>query len=288
MRIAVLGLNTAWLCASDEDKAKGLLLGERQTRAALEKAEAADLKIALIHHPFDWLREFDQDDSEALLEDACDFILHGHLHRASMNQLVSPDNSAMLIAGGACYDTREYPNSYNFVRLDFTAGTGTIYLRRYSDARGGFWAKDTLTYRNISDGEYTFQLPGNLRQTSLTSPDGSHTGSQDGQDQTMVTVTTESNETVQRKPSTQPSYNTAALRELLIAAFSDSELTTLCFDYFRAVYEDFSAGMGKGDKVQRLLDYATRNNAFSELLGRVKTANPAKYAEFESRLTDNR
>jgi predicted phosphodiesterase len=159
-RIALLGLNSAWLCASDQDKEQKLVIGERQARMALdtEQATGAELKIALLHHPFDWLREFDQNDSAAMLLDNCDFVLHGHLHHTAMAQLVSPDSGAMVIASGACYETRQYPNSYNFVRLDLSAETGTVYLRRYSDARGGFWAKDTLTYRNVPDGEYPFAL----------------------------------------------------------------------------------------------------------------------------------
>jgi predicted phosphodiesterase len=159
-RIALLGLNSAWLCASDRDKEQGLVIGERQTRAALDTEQAADaeFKIALLHHPLDWLREFDQNDSAVMLLDSCDFVLHGHLHRTEMAQLVTPDSGAMVIASGACYETRQYPNSYNFVRLDLSAGAGTVYLRRYSDAGGGFWAKDTLTYRNVPDGEYTFAV----------------------------------------------------------------------------------------------------------------------------------
>ena len=32
-----------------------------------------------------------------------------------------------------------------------------------------------------------------------------------------------------------PTYNTAAVRELLMAAFGDDELTTFCYDFFRRV-----------------------------------------------------
>ena len=156
-RLALLGLNSAWLCASDQDRAAGLLIGESQARAALEQAEGADLKIALLHHPFDWLREFDQNDSAAMLTDGCDFILHGHLHQTSATQLTSPDGAATILACGACYETREFANMYNWVRLDLAAGTGTVYLRRYSDSRGGFWAKDVMTYRNVPDGIYEFR-----------------------------------------------------------------------------------------------------------------------------------
>lgn len=162
--IAIMGLNSAWVCASDQDKAKGLLIGERQVRSALDAAReaGATLRIALLHHPFDWLREFDQSDSAALLLDNCDFILHGHLHQTAMTQLTGPDSAAMIIGGGASHKDRRYANRYSWVRLDLSSGIGTVYLRRYSDERGGFWAKDTLTYRNVPDGTYPFSLPARL------------------------------------------------------------------------------------------------------------------------------
>ena len=50
----------------------------------------------------------------------------------------------------------------------------------------------------------------------------------------------------------------AAIRDLLSATFSDGELTTLCFDYFHSVYENFGTGMGKGQKIQLLLDHCVR------------------------------
>ena len=167
-QVALLGLNSAYMCASDQDKANGLLIGERQARAALEQAAGASLKIALLHHPFDWLREFDQNDSAAMLTDGCDFVLHGHLHQTAATQLTSPDGAATILACGACYETREFPNMYNWVQLDLTASVGTVYLRRYSDARGGFWAKDTLTYKNAPDGVYRFRLAGQAARGSTT------------------------------------------------------------------------------------------------------------------------
>ncbi|MBN1139663.1 MAG: metallophosphoesterase [Anaerolineae bacterium] len=165
LRVAIMGLNSAWLSASVEDRAKGLLIGERQARAALDAADKAGaaIKIALLHHPLDWLREFDQEDSGAILADGCHFILHGHLHHTAATQLATPDGAATVLAGGACYETRQYANTYNWVQLNLAAGSGLVILRRYSDARGGFWAKDTLTYRNAPDGVYRFRLPAALQ-----------------------------------------------------------------------------------------------------------------------------
>jgi len=37
------------------------------------------------------------------------------------------------------------------------------------------------------------------------------------------------------------SYNTADIRQFLVEAFSDEELSTLCADYFRDVYEDLAS-----------------------------------------------
>jgi predicted MPP superfamily phosphohydrolase len=161
-RVAILGLNSAWLAASDEDRNQ-LLLGERQVRTALDAAEDADLRLAVMHHPFDWLQDFDRDDAEPLLCSGCDFVLHGHMHQVGLLQARTPDAEAMIIAAGACYETRKYPNSYNFVQLDLSTGTGAAHLRMYSDKQGGFWTKDVVNYRNISDGVYEFELPNHLR-----------------------------------------------------------------------------------------------------------------------------
>jgi hypothetical protein len=75
-------------------------------------------------------------------------------------------------------------------------------------------------------------------------------------------------------------YNTAAIRNLLAAAMSDEELTTFCFDVFRPVYEEFSAGMSRLQKIQQLLDYCIRHDRVSELLTAVESTNPYQYDRF--------
>ena len=78
--------------------------------------------------------------------------------------------------------------------------------------------------------------------------------------------------------------NTAVVRELLSAAFNDGDLTRLCFDFFRPVYENFGDGMGAGKKIQLLLDYCDRHEQWDELFEAVRDRNPAKYARFRHRL----
>ena len=82
----------------------------------------------------------------------------------------------------------------------------------------------------------------------------------------------------------EAAWETVAIRQLLTAAFSDGELTTICFDYFRSVYEDFGSGMSKGQKIQRLLDYCDRHGQIGELLRLVRERNPAQYTRFRDQL----
>jgi len=163
-RVVIIGLNSAWLAASDDDRHK-LLLGERQVRAALDARGDAGLCLAVMHHPFDWLRDFDRNDVEPLLCKGCDFVLHGHMHQAGLQQIRTPDTEVTIIPAGACYETREYPNSYNFVQLNLGTGTGTVYFRTYSDRRGGLWTKDVTNYEQAPDGVYSFQLSERLRRS---------------------------------------------------------------------------------------------------------------------------
>ena len=60
-----------------------------------------------------------------------------------------------------------------------------------------------------------------------------------------------------------PTYNAAAIRDLLNTTFSDEEIAVLSFDYFPSVYDNFASGMSKGQKIQQLIDYCRRRRALS-------------------------
>jgi hypothetical protein len=85
-------------------------------------------------------------------------------------------------------------------------------------------------------------------------------------------------------PAPQSGYDLQAVRELLSAAFSDEEIVTLAFDRFRAVYEDISGAMSKGDKIRRLVDWCDKQVRMDSLLAEVKRRNPKQYARYAARL----
>ncbi len=86
------------------------------------------------------------------------------------------------------------------------------------------------------------------------------------------------------QPGVKVESPTAAIRDLLTDAFSDEELTALCFDHFRSVFEEFSSGMSKRDKIQRLVEHCARQRALDDLLALVRERNPGQFAHFEAQL----
>lgn len=157
-QVAILGLNSAWVAHGGEEDYGELLLSERQVRQAVDEASGAGLKLAVLHHPFGWLKPFDRKECMSLLMGGCDFILRGHLHQTDLTMQDTHDTQTVVLAAGASYQGREKHNAYNIVRFDLEARQGTAYLRMYSDQQGGFWTNDAMSYKDVKDGEFVFRL----------------------------------------------------------------------------------------------------------------------------------
>lgn len=90
-------------------------------------------------------------------------------------------------------------------------------------------------------------------------------------------------------PPANPSpakFDTAALRRLLTEAFDDETLTTFVFDNFPEVYHDYSRGLSKGEKIQRLIQYCQHHLQFERLLALVRQHNPAQSQRFAASVSD--
>jgi predicted MPP superfamily phosphohydrolase len=176
-RIVLLGLNSALMAGRNKD-ATGevndygfLTVGEPQIHEALKQMEGSDVRIAVLHHPLEWLTEFDRNRIERPLGETCHFILCGHQHKPQVNKVAGTEGDCVIIPAGASYDRRNCANGYNFVHLDFERGQGRVYLRRWSDPRRK-WMEDTDSY---DQGQYNFSLPKNL-SPSLSQDGGSVRG----------------------------------------------------------------------------------------------------------------
>jgi hypothetical protein len=79
-------------------------------------------------------------------------------------------------------------------------------------------------------------------------------------------------------------FNTATIRKLLKEALFDQDLNDLCMDYFPDVYDRFSDGMGKQQKISILIEYCLRHDLFPTLLTEVNRVNGEKYKQYEKTL----
>ncbi len=147
LRLAVLPLNSALFCIDDHDHEK-LFIGCRCLDAARKQFEAADLKVALIHHPLDWLSPFEQSNIEAVLEESVDLLLQGHFHQVAVKGIVSANGGYLKLAAGASYQTRQWPNTAMYVTFE-NSGV-TIFPIRYEDKPGEKWTLDTSLYPSPS------------------------------------------------------------------------------------------------------------------------------------------
>ena len=70
---------------------------------------------------------------------------------------------------------------------------------------------------------------------------------------------------------------TADIRRFMVSTFSDEDLKTLCFDYFRDVYDDFTTGMTKGQMIQLLIERCVRRDALVNLEAALRAERQAQY-----------
>ena len=119
-KLHIAGLDSAWMACGDEDRGR-LLLGRYQLTQTVEtdEAEGAGWRIALMHHPWDYLAEFDSHPSRAVVHQSCDLLLRGHLHRRAPERVVPPDPSrgCLELAAGCVYNNSEYPNAFQWIEL---------------------------------------------------------------------------------------------------------------------------------------------------------------------------
>lgn len=174
--VGVAGLNSAMLCGrkypdgAERDRGS-LVVGEPQFREALRQIKSADIRVFVMHHPFDWLAEFDVNDIRRQLLGSAHFVLTGHVHQSEIRAERGTDGDSILFPAGASYDRRNSPdqhyiNSFNFVHLDLDAGTGIAYIEKWSEINSA-WMPNYEVFR---DGRFPFDLPKDLRKGSAIKP----------------------------------------------------------------------------------------------------------------------
>ncbi|HTS60712.1 MAG TPA: metallophosphoesterase [Candidatus Acidoferrales bacterium] len=149
--IGIAGFNTAWSCGRKLEAAK-LWLGRWQLEKLRSALEDCSFRIALTHHPLNWLRPEENGVLRREIERSFEFHLHGHEHQ----NWVDAFDRHVRIAAGACYEDSTKENGYSFVRLQPGRGSGEVFFRTY-DALGGGWVARNV-FGRAPDGRWPLTL----------------------------------------------------------------------------------------------------------------------------------
>jgi hypothetical protein len=160
--LGIACLNTAWRSRDESNDKRTLILGERQLSEAKTFFNDTNINIALLHHPVDWLVDFDRKCVEPLLENIFQLVFCGHVHSSSSwiksdiyNGLfisVAPSNWKY----GIHESEGEFRNGYSIIDFDAILSEVQITNRRYSHSKLEFVPNND---RGDHEGVSRLQLP---------------------------------------------------------------------------------------------------------------------------------
>ena len=173
-RIGILPINSALFCRGDDDHAK-LWIGRRALDGALAELNEIDpdLRIALIHHPLDWLADAERANIRAMLAGSIDLVLRGHLHETDVERVVSWHGATVGVAAGAAYQTRRWANRALYATVD--GPSLAIFPIRYEDSPVEVWTVDPSVFPQADDYTGLFKLrdpPGGDDRVTAVPPPG--------------------------------------------------------------------------------------------------------------------
>jgi len=157
-KLVIFPINTALFCQDDNDHEK-LFVGRRCLSDALEEIKSLDasLKVALMHHPLEFLSGIERQHIRAGLIDYLDVVLTGHLHEEGIARVQMGDGRNLYCAAGATYQGRDWPNKALYAT--FEGDHVRIFPICYFDAPREIWTLDTSQFPNEPGYEMRYPVP---------------------------------------------------------------------------------------------------------------------------------
>ncbi len=156
-KIGIACFNTAWRAKGEGEADRGLILGEAVVETAFKDLEQTDLRIAVLHHPLDWLAEFDRKVCDPLLQSRFNVICTGHLHQEMPEIRKTLIGDSLYLSCGCLYESREYPNSYHIVDIDSRSLEFTVSVKEYVDNPLPAFVS-AVRFQNLTNGVFTGSL----------------------------------------------------------------------------------------------------------------------------------
>ena len=163
VKLGIFGFNSAWSSAGKEDDRNLWLGASWQFNQAERELQNADVKLGLIHHPYDWFNEAEREIYPRRAETGFDFILHGHTHDMRINNA----NGLITVGAGATGASHDEEFGINITCIDLLQASGESHLYTFNLKHHDWQIYPVPNY--APKGIWTLDLKSSLRLTSIGS-----------------------------------------------------------------------------------------------------------------------
>lgn len=141
-KVGVCCLNTAWRCYDSNNDQGRIVLGTKQIIDSLPILSDCDIKIALSHHHYSWMRGFEVNDIAKLIVSNFNIYFCGHTHSPSEELTIKPfGRTFTLVAPGILSHNivaqDKYRNGFSIVDYDLESHKFSHY-KYMADLSGDF------------------------------------------------------------------------------------------------------------------------------------------------------
>ncbi len=170
-KIGIVCIDSAWRSSGKGACEKGLLyVGQKQINDLYKHIKDADMKICLMHHPTDWLSDFETTIIERELT-KFDIVLRGHVHENDHKEICRQRMKTIYNTAGKLYPL-DYAfgravdgyNGYAILNIDFNNSLCNIFLRTY-------YAKDRENFDSainlVENGQVSYPLNDGIAEKQM-------------------------------------------------------------------------------------------------------------------------
>jgi hypothetical protein len=132
--IGITCYNTAWL--SENPEIPGKLFFPPTLHCPIEEL-TADVEVAVLHHPYNWLEPDNARKFRDALAARADVILTGHEHQPETYGVHRRSGSTEFVAGQAMADSRAKTNGFNVITIDLVEQRWAVHTMIWTGAEYG-------------------------------------------------------------------------------------------------------------------------------------------------------
>ncbi len=168
-KLGVAAFNTVWNAYSTEDFERGLAIGEPQYKFCKDNLEGCDIKIAVMHHPLEWLK-FENNTIRNWVYSDFQFLFVGHVHESeSFYKSTISGSLFMNVAPSYTNDIRGNLRgalANGFSIIDYSAGTRefSCYYYKYNMKERNYLPNHDICEGGVYKDFLPHSVPGSLAE----------------------------------------------------------------------------------------------------------------------------